>query len=180
MNPWIYWDFQDSSAGGATGWGGWVSLWGDWCHQVLLDFGTDYFVCLGWDKSQSVSVPHKCCVWREGMTLPPSPTPAPQESSQSILGAGREAGRQEWCPAARDRGSPWKSFLIVLFVKLWEGFPVDFLMNCFVVDTSNYSANRGSRLIFFPTSFQPPTIKHKLCSLDFSSFSSSKLNSSLT
>lgn len=54
--------------------------------------------------------------------------------------------------------------LIVLFMNLYRGFPVGFLMNWFVVEThgnaDNYTRNRGSRLIFFPTSFQLPTIKH--------------------
>jgi len=49
-------------------------------------------------------------------------------------------------------------------MKLCRGFPVGFLMNWFVVETygnaGNYTRNRGSRLIFFPTSFQLPTIKH--------------------
>lgn len=66
-------------------------------------------------------------------------------------------------PCSQGQGEAWKNLsLIVLFMKLWEGFPVGFLMNWFVVDAGNYSANGGSGLIFFPTSFQPPNIKHKL------------------
>lgn len=112
------------------------------------------------------------------MTLPP---PAPLLHPRSPQGAFWEQAGGGMVPCSQDRGSPWKSFLIVLFMKLWEGFPVGFLMNWFVVDADNYSANGGSRLISFPTSFQPPSIKHKLCTLGFSSsFSSSEFNSSLT
>lgn len=131
---------------------------------ALLGVRMGYLICLGWNKSQSVSVTHKCCVWGEwgdsdsSWPLPPFLHPGNPHRGfreQSRKQAGRNRALQ---PGTG--GVHGNLCLIVLFMKLWEGFPVGFLMNWFVVDASNYSANGGSRLIIFPTSFQPPTIKH--------------------
>lgn len=65
----------------------------------------------------------------EGTLTPPAapPAPAPRESARSLSGAVKEAGREESCPAARDRGSPWKSlpncFVYEALGRVSSGFP---------------------------------------------------------
>lgn len=168
INPWVCWDFQDSGAGGAAGWDGRCPCgWMD----VTSSFWPGPSGC--WDGLFCLlrleQVPERFCHTQmlclraaRGLWLP-RPLP-PLLHPGNPHGAFREQSRKQ---AGRNRalqpgtgGVRGNLCLIVLFMKLWEGFPVGFLMNWFVVDASNYSANGGSGLIFFPTSFQPPTIKH--------------------
>lgn len=64
------------------------------------------------------------------MTLTPpgrSPHSCTPESTPRVSGAVKEAGREESCPAARDRGSPWKSlpncFVYEALGRVSSGFP---------------------------------------------------------